>query len=240
MITLRLLGTLDAESPEYPAASELLGKPSPTALLAYLALSPGVYYRRDHLVSLFWPETDQARARSNLRKLIHTIRSSLGDAVLESRGDEDIRLASGAVRCDAAEFQVEIAAGRLARAMELYRGPLLRGFHLEGAAEFGRWLDDARRRLARDAAKAAITIAERHVQADEHTQATNVARFIGRVGDELEDEYLFRKLLTILEHLGDRAGALRIYEGFEKRLWRDYQALPAPETRALIARIKGK
>jgi DNA-binding SARP family transcriptional activator len=240
MIALRLLGTLDVDSPDHPAVGALLSKPSPTALLAYLGVSIGEYFRRDHLVGLFWPETPQGQARANLRKLIHTIRSALGENVLEGRGDEDVRLSELRASCDAAEFQKALRLGRLSRAMELYAGPLLRGFHLEGAAEFSRWLDGTRRRFARDAAKAAVDLAARHVREAEHTEAGDLARFVSRVGDELDDEYLFRKLLGILDELGDRAGALSMYEIFRARLARDHSAIPSPETRALIDRIKGR
>ena len=239
MIELRVLGTLDIRSPQHPGGPDLLSKPSPTALLVYLAVaSPGAFHRRDHLVGLFWPETGQAQARANLRKLIHTLRTALDADVVESRGDEDIRVSSEYIWCDAAEFQSALGSDRFSDAMELYRGPLLPGFHLDGAAEWVRWVDETRTRYMRDAGRAAMRLADQHLQDAERTEASNVAQFIARVGAELEDEFLFRKLLQLLLRLGDHAGALKMYDGFRRRLEKEYNGVPSPETRALIESIR--
>src|SRR5256885_13416302 len=54
------------------------------------------------------------------------------------------------VSCDAVAVDAALDAGKTAEALELYRGPLLEGFHVSDAApEFGRWVDDERARLAR-------------------------------------------------------------------------------------------
>jgi len=47
------------------------------ALLAYLALTRG-RQRRDALVNLLWPESDQARGRTNLRSTLYALRQTLG------------------------------------------------------------------------------------------------------------------------------------------------------------------
>jgi DNA-binding SARP family transcriptional activator len=241
MIELRVLGTLDIAAPGQSSAPELLSKASPTALLVYLAVaSPGSFHRRDHLVGLFWPETSQPQARANLRKLIHTLRTGLHTDAIESRGDEEVRLSADCVWCDAAEFQASLRAGRLSRAMELYRGRLLPGFFLENAGEFSRWLDETRRDLAREAGKAAVRLADEHLHASERTEASDLAQIIARIGGDIDDEFLFRKLLQLLAQLGDHAGALSLYDGFRRRLQRQYGALPSPETRALVDAIRAR
>src|SRR5262249_10608498 len=54
------------------------------------------------------------------------------------------------------------------------------------------------------------------------------------------NERVLRQLLEIFERLGDRAGAVAAYETFERRLASEFETEPAPETRALIARIRGR
>jgi DNA-binding SARP family transcriptional activator len=77
-----------------------MAQPKRLALLAYLAAaSPYGFHRRDTLLALFWPETDQGHARTALRKALHFFRHELAPAAILSRGDEEIgwaRLVSGA------------------------------------------------------------------------------------------------------------------------------------------------
>src|SRR5262245_37682353 len=49
------------------------------ALFAYLALHAGVLQSREHLAFLFWPDSTEAQARTNLRQLLHHLRSALPD-----------------------------------------------------------------------------------------------------------------------------------------------------------------
>ena len=110
MIELFLLGGIelrrdgDANDPEL---HRLLAQPRPVALLIYLTIAgrgPGAFHRRDTLVAMFWPETDQEHARTNLRKLVHVIRKALGDDVIESRGDEELRVVPERLWCDVVDF----------------------------------------------------------------------------------------------------------------------------------------
>ena len=51
-----------------------------------------------------------------------------------------------------------------------------------------------------------------------------------------DDEASVRRLIRILDHKGDRAGALSAYEAFRLRLAAEYDAVPSPETEALARR----
>ena len=48
-------------------------------LLAYLVLHPGTPQTRQHLAFVFWPDSSEAQARTNLRRELHHLRSMLGD-----------------------------------------------------------------------------------------------------------------------------------------------------------------
>src|SRR5256886_13940748 len=79
----------------------------------------------------------RSHARAALRQALHGLRHALGDGVLVTRGDEDIGLDAERIRCDVVEFARAAEAGRLARALDLYRGDPLAGVFIRGAPEVG-------------------------------------------------------------------------------------------------------
>lgn len=239
MIELRLLGTVELQGISRDRANDLLCKPQPTALLAYLALSsPTGFQRRDYLASLFWPETAQRYARANLRKLLLVLRTSLDKDVFETRGDEEVRIDANILWCDAVAYVAALNDGQLARAHELFRGPLMPGFIATGASPFHEWLDSMRRQYTREATKMVLGLANEHLRNGEHTAVGKLAQFITAIDADFQDERDLRKLIEMLDRIGDRAGALEMYEQFRLRLERDFQALPSKETRALVERMK--
>src|SRR5262245_46437868 len=50
------------------------------SLLAYLLLQRNTPQPRQHLAFLFWPDSSEAQAYSNLRKALHALRSALPEA----------------------------------------------------------------------------------------------------------------------------------------------------------------
>lgn len=239
MIQLHVLGRTDLYAADQNAAADFLAQPRPLALLVYLAVAhAGQYSRRDSLVGLFWAETGQEQARASLRRLIHTIRRTLGPDIIEARGDEEVRVNAAALWCDAAECSACFTDGRLNRAIDLYKGPIMPGFVLAGARGFQDWIDMARRQLNREAVKAAVKLAEAHVAANEHSLAGDLAQFVTVIAPDFDDEHQLRKLLRILHRQGNRAAALRLFEDFSRRLREDYDAAPAAETRNLICEIR--
>ena len=233
---LYVLGRLDLRRNEQPIAKELLAQARPTALLIYLALAhPGHFVRRDTLATLFWGESDQESARRNLRKAVHTLRQSLGDDLVEARGDEDLGLAREGFWCDAVEFSEASRAGDFTYAQELYAGGLVPAFRA-GAPDFDDWLDRTRLTLASTAATNAWTLARRYEAENQLTGASDWARRALELAPM--DERRLRHMLKLLERAGDHASAVRLYEDFRRRLEREYAAAPSPETRELIERIR--
>jgi DNA-binding SARP family transcriptional activator len=238
---LALLGGIELRGPDPAAAESVLVQPKHVALLAYLGVeSSGPrlrrFHRRDHLVALFWPDLDQVHARASLRRVVHSVRSALGSDVLSSRGDEEIALGEQLLETDVDAFAHAIAKQQLARALELYRGELMPAFHLSGCAEFERWLDGRRNEIRRDAAAAALVLAQRLESDAAFTLAGKAARRAAELS--WDDERIVRRALTMLERLGDRSGALRMYEEFSRRMRTEYDAAPSPETVALANRLR--
>jgi DNA-binding SARP family transcriptional activator/tetratricopeptide (TPR) repeat protein len=237
MIELHTFGRLELTAPETGELRAVLVHPKRTALLVYLALGqPRGFTRRDALLALFWPELDQDRARASLRKALHHLRRELGAEAIESRGDEEIRLVDGQVWCDALEFEAAFGAGQLARAVELYRGSFLEAFFVPDAPDFERWMEGERSRLHRKALDAAGSVAEQEEQAGNRFGAAHWGRLAAGLAPD--DEGALRRLMELLDRLGDRAGAAQAYEDFGRRIKADLDIEPSAETQALARRIK--
>lgn len=239
---LALLGHIELSGPDSAAAERVLVQPKHVALLSYLAIEDalgarGRFHRRDDLAALFWPELDQAHARASLRRVVHQIRTALGAQLLISRGDEELAISDDELTSDVAAFTRAVAAGHLVAALELWRGELMPGFHLGDCAEMERRLDNRRSELREEAAAAAWALAERLEKDKQFTQAATWARRVPRFAPD--NERVLRRALSMLDRLGDRAGALRVYDEFARRLHKEFEAEPSAETLALVVRIRG-
>jgi TolB-like protein/DNA-binding SARP family transcriptional activator len=237
MIELRTLGALELASTDNGAVASVLAQPRRAALLCYLALAtPRGFHRRDTLFSLFWPEYDAEQARHALRQSVYVLRRALGAKAIVSRGDEEVALATEQIRCDVWEFEAELDQGRPADALALYRGELLAGFHISAAPEFERWLDQERSRLRQRAGEAGWALAAAREREGDAAGAAEAARHAAAFSPT--DETAVRRLILLLERLGDRAAALRAYEAFAWKLEGEYELEPSAETQTVVARIR--
>ncbi len=138
---VRLLGGVEAIS-----AAQHLGRfPSRAvaALLARLALAPGRDHAREELVELLWPGVALDVGRNRLRQALSTLKSLLeppGSGAVLQADRLVVRVAPGALGCDALAFEQAVRAGRGDEARSLYRGELMPGFYDE-------WIDAERQRL---------------------------------------------------------------------------------------------
>ena len=137
MIELHTLGTLQLRDARGRDLCQIL-QPKQLALLTYLAHARRRFHRRDSLLALFWPELESRGARNSLRQSLYSLRRTLEKAVLTGRGYEEIGIAD--------ELWSDVAAldsGEAERAVELYRGDFLEGFHVQKVApEFEHWLEN--------------------------------------------------------------------------------------------------
>src|SRR2546426_10516525 len=239
VIELRLFGGLDLRRSDGRELESILTQPKRVALLAFLAAAtPYRLLRRDTLLGLFWPELDQDHARAALRQALHGLRQGLGTDVLTSRGDEEVGVGEQRLWCDARAFQHAIEASDWSSALELYRGGLLEGFFISDSPEFERWLEDERARLRNRACQAAWTLAQRSKAEGDFARAGHWARRAAALVPG--DEETLRRLVALLDDLGDRVGAVRVYEEFAKRVAVEFQVQPAAETKALVALVRSR
>ncbi|MEA2762836.1 MAG: hypothetical protein QOD47_2120, partial [Gemmatimonadaceae bacterium] len=237
VIEFQLLGEIRLQATDGAEVDTLLRQPKRLALLAYLvAPVPGTWHRRDTLLALFWPELDSAHARTSLRNGLYVLRQTLGDDVVRTRGDEEISIDPARLKTDLGEVWSALREARAEVALANYHGELLPALFAADSEGFQRWLETERARLKVEMSKAALVLVATLEKEGKLAEALNVAQRAIEI--QPDNETAVRKLITIHDAMGDRAGALGVFESYRSRLASDFEAEPAPETIALVTRLR--
>src|SRR4051812_37923331 len=143
VVEIDLLGGVAVRGRGNPGSVRAVG------LLAYLVLRAGVPQSRSHLAGVFWPDSTEAQARTNLRRELHALRAILTDAGLPGDGPLVVDQATLCWR-DHGRCQVDVRCFTVSReqalqaeragdvdallrhasaAVERYRGALLPGWY---------------------------------------------------------------------------------------------------------------
>jgi len=231
------LGGIDLRDHSGKEALPLLSQPKRMAVFAYLALQGrGHYVQRDQLLSRFWAESDSAHARNALNQVLYAFRKELGEGILRARGKHEVALDPEWLTCDVWDFRDAVAAGRYEEALDLYAGPLLPGFHVNGDSDFERWLEEERETSRETAAGAAWALAHLHIGSGALVEAERTAqRALGLVWS---DETPVRDFIAALAAAGDRAAAMRFYGKFCARLKEELDVEPSAPTMEVAQAIR--
>jgi Tol biopolymer transport system component len=139
--------------------------------------------------------------------VVYRLRKALGEGAIEGRSTT-LRLEPTLVRVDLVEFEDAVEEGDLARAVALYRGPFLDGFHLKDSSEFEHWRDAEAQRLARKLQVALETLADRATGSGDPTGAVEwLERLLAL------DPFNSRTVLRLMEAqaaAGDPANAVKL------------------------------
>jgi DNA-binding SARP family transcriptional activator len=216
--------------------ASILARPKRLALLAYLCLeSADGPIRRDTLLPVFWPDSDEAHARAALNQALHVLRSALGPQLMTTRGRDEVGIDFETLRCDAVAFRRALASGDRKTAIEFYRGDLLPGYHI-GEPGFDRWLDEERTTLRADALDAALALGAAEDEAGDREAALATWRRALEIAPE--SEAAARGLVLALWRSGRRSAALDTYASFADRLAREYGMAPGPGIQTVVDRIR--
>lgn len=238
MLELITLGRIECRDPVGGDVAAVLQARKPFAVFLYLVVGQkGNFCSRDLLQAMFWPDASQSRARNNLNQVLHRLREALGDDVVMSRGSSHVAANMSLIRCDA----VELSADRRPPSRELaelYQGEFLPGFFIRGAADFENWLDLERNKLRRIGAEQAWQAA---LAAERDADAAEVGEWVRRAVELYDDdETAIQAAIELLDRIGNRSGAIRVFEAFEGRLSSQYEVDAAPETLALMDRVRSR
>ncbi|MFI5279028.1 MAG: BTAD domain-containing putative transcriptional regulator [Gemmatimonadales bacterium] len=237
MLRLTTLGALDLRDRLGHPIRDVLAQPKRMALLAYLVLEGRKGpISRDHLLAMFWPESDDARARNALSQALHHLRQSLGSDLIESQGANVLLVHGDALWCDAVVFGEAAERGEPELALDVYRGDFCPTLYVSGAPEAEAWLETERRKLRERALSAARSLAERLAAKGDPDGAARTAR--RALAMRPDDEADVRAMLGVLDRAGDAAGALSAYQDFAKRIAEDLELEPAAETKRLVDAIR--
>ncbi len=236
MAEFRTLGGIEFTDLDPARTEALLAQPKRVALLGYLLLGEGGRgCRRRSLIHLFWPDSSRERGRGSLRSALHYLRKQLGRDAILSRG-EAVRVNSDTLRCDAVSFNMLIAESRLQEGLDLYDGDFLPGLEVPGSPNIVGWLEAQRARLRRAASSAAWMLSESEERRGNWISAADLARRATELDGDHEQSV--RRLLRLLDRVGDRVAALRQFESFRTRWAREFGLDPSPETVALAEAIR--
>ncbi|MEX2179788.1 MAG: BTAD domain-containing putative transcriptional regulator, partial [Gemmatimonadaceae bacterium] len=149
---------------------------------------------------------------------------------------DDLWLDPGRVASDLARFDAAMQDGDAEAAVELYRGVFAEGFHVSGASDFERWLEQTRERYHRGFRQALEAVATRLDAAGEPRRAADTWLRLAA-----EDPAYARVLVHAMRSLdaaGNRGAARRqagVYEAFVRA---EFGADPAPEVSDLVTALR--
>ena len=209
--------------------------PPRLALLAVLASAGDRGVSRERLVGLFWPDSDEPRARHSLRQALYAVQQDLHGDVIQSTGGT-IALDNAALTSDVADFRSAVTAGNRAQAVELMRGPFLDGFDLPGAPEFERWVEEERGRLSSATVSALLALASEATRAQQLDAAVEWWRQL-TAADPVSGRFALGYLKALAAR-GHRAEALAFAKQHEALVRRELEADPDPDVRRLEAELR--
>jgi DNA-binding SARP family transcriptional activator/ketosteroid isomerase-like protein len=214
------------------------------SLLAYLVLRRNAPQPRSKLAFLFWPDSTEAQAHTNLRNLLHHFRRALPEADLFLQADAGTLGWRPDAPCtlDVADFESALAqAARaeetghqtalraaLEEAAALYRGDLLPGCYED-------WVLSERERLRQAFIEALDRLIRLLESGREYQAAIGYTQRLLR-HDPLH-EAAYRRLMRLRALSGDRAAALRVYHTCATTLQRELGVDPSPATHEAYERL---
>jgi DNA-binding SARP family transcriptional activator/tetratricopeptide (TPR) repeat protein len=213
------------------------------ALVAFLACRAGSPQSRQLIAGLFWPDSTDAQALTNLRRELHHLRQVLGDEPSLAITAKDLCWRdSKTCLVDVRIFSVERTAALAAaaadddegvldhatRAIAEYGGDLLPGVYDD-------WLLDARSEFERQCVDLCDLVCAARARTGDMAGAVDAAR--RRVQMQPLEEVGYRTLMELQADLGDRAGAISTYHHCASVLERELGVVPDVATRTAFQRL---
>jgi predicted ATPase/DNA-binding SARP family transcriptional activator len=247
-LVLQFLGLPQIQLDDQPVVTD---RRKAIGLLAYLAVNDLGHarqkYSRESLSALLWPDYEQAKAFTNLRRTIWEVHQAIGeDWLIADR--ESVHLNEQAkIDLDVARFQDLLSKSReqkdvllrislLADTVKLYRNHFLTGFSLKDAYPFNEWAFAESEDLRRQLMDVLTTLAEDYCALSQAEEAIPYARRL--VALDPLNELVHRHLMEVYIQAGQHSAALKQYQTCEQILRKELNLDPQPETRALYKKIR--
>jgi predicted ATPase/DNA-binding SARP family transcriptional activator len=232
-LKLFLLGGFRVLDNERPLPG--LESPRLQTLIARLVLNAGSPQPRQQLAFIFWPDSTEQQARTNLRQLLHSLRRAMPnyEQYIVDQGSVIIWREDTPFFLDVHQFRAAVqrahSAQELAAAIELYRGDLLPNNYDDS-------LVPERERLRIEFSD----LVERAInQAEAEGDLGSALRYVQRLieHDPLREE-VYRTLMRLSALRGERTGVIRAYRACVATWERELGVEPSDETRELYERLR--
>jgi DNA-binding SARP family transcriptional activator/tetratricopeptide (TPR) repeat protein len=216
------------------------------ALVAFLAAHAGSPQPRQRIAGLFWPDSTDAQALTNLRRELHQLRQVLGDEPSLVVTSTDLCWRdTGTCQVDLRVFDIERRAAlaaaadgdddgvlrHAAKAIAEYRGDLLPGVYDD-------WVLEVRSEVERQCVSLCDLLGETRARRGDLPGAVEVAR--RRTQLQPLEEAGYRTLMLLQADLGDRAGAVSTYHHCASVLERELGVVPDPATQRAFQRLMAR
>jgi DNA-binding SARP family transcriptional activator len=240
-LRIRTLGGFDVWARNRRVERSAWGSSRSRELLAFLACH-GEGRTKGQIGLALWPDASPAQLRNTFHVTLHRLRRALAiPDVIEVDGERyrlnpavsrefDAQIFEDDVRAALRELRRGVdATARLAQAAARYRGDFLAG------ETVGEWADEHRDRLRELQAEALDALGRAHMERERYVEAADAFRTLLTL-DPVNEEAC-RRQMTCLAQIGDRAGALRAYDGLVRALREELGVRPERETTVLRERL---
>lgn len=196
----------------------------------------------DELMMAFWPDSSAKRAKSALHSTLSRVRRALGKGIIHTSNNRyhvtrpegttyDLEMFAAHVKRARAADDIRYTIDALAAAVALVRGDYLDGILAD-------WCIERRWSVDREVTQAMLALADARMQAGAWVEAAAVYQRV--IDRDALGEVAYQGLMRALAAQGDRASALRVYDGLVKLLDRELGVAPDPQTTSLCAMIRAK
>lgn len=233
-IRLNVLGTPELFSPEGNSVASRTR--AATALIAYLARTPGHTENRDVLSSMLWSESETDKAKLSLRQTLNHIRLTEKEAglVFIDTDKNTVSLNPEFLYSDLDQIRDILHGGLTAsgnQAIRLWKGDFLKGYD-DIDEVFSEWLLKERETIQQEFEAAAVRAINDTSSdySDDHVEAT--ANFLLWI--DPSDEFAHATLIRLYASQGNREKAEQQYKDCVKEMSTALGLEPSEETRKLL------
>jgi DNA-binding SARP family transcriptional activator/tetratricopeptide (TPR) repeat protein len=206
------------------------------ALLAMVSMAEQPL-SRDRLAAMFWPDSDDERARGALRRTLSVTGAGVGDALVVTRAT--VGVDKSHIQVDAVEFRRLLGRGDLValdKACALYRDDFLAGFAVRDCPEFDDWQSSTAADLRQRLSTALETLVTARTATGELERALELTR--RWVALDALHEPAQQAAIRLLAMTGQRSAALKQYRDCVRALADELGVAPLRETTALYDDVR--